>query len=139
MIAIKRKDGGVSILHDGSYDPKSVPDILRKWREAQTVRLGHDNFIAAEEVESIPDDRYFRSAWVANGEVSVDMPKARDVLREKMRVARAPLLAALDIEQMRGRNVEAQKQALRDVTSNPAIDSASTPEELKATWPAILG
>jgi 5-formyltetrahydrofolate cyclo-ligase len=84
----------------------------------------------------IPTDRTFRNAWKAD--LSVDMPKARELHRKKMRLARAPKMAALDVEQLKGNNVEAKKQALRDVTSDPAIDAAKTPEELKSVWPAAL-
>ena len=64
-----------------------------------------------------------------------------------MRRARAPLLAAKDAEythaDARGdavakARIEAERQALRDVTADPAIEAAKTPEELKAVWPEVL-
>lgn len=136
MILIKRKDGGVSVI---AQVFTTSEDVIKKWKEGQVAKLGHDNFVSAEEVNSIPADRTFRGAWTASGSsVSVDMGKARDIHRNRMREARAPKLTALDIEQLRGRDVEAAKQVLRDVTSDPAIDSASTPEALKAVWPDVL-
>ena len=86
----------------------------------------------------IPTDRTFRDAWDDAGSISVNMGKAREIHRERMRRVRAPLLAALDIRQLRGEDVDAEKQVLRDVTADPAIDSANTPDELKAVWPAVL-
>ena len=97
----------------------------------------------------IPTDRYFRNAWKdAAGRLDVDMPKAREIHRDRLRALRAPLLAALDTEYMRAdefpvnaqaKNIIARKkQALRDVTADPAIDAAATPEELKAVIPATL-
>ena len=56
-------------------------------------------------------------------------------------------LAALDVEYQhadeRGdvaekARIAAKKQALRDVTADPAIEAAQTPEALKAVWPDIL-
>jgi hypothetical protein len=91
----------------------------------------------------------FRLAWRKNGMTfSVDMPKAREIWRSKMREARAPMLAALDIQALRAveggtsgaplADIVAKKRALRDVTIDPAIDAAQTPDELRAVWPDCL-
>ena len=75
------------------------------------------------------------------------MPLAREIWRDKMRQARAPKLEALDVEYMQADEVgdaskkaivAQKKKALRDVTSDPAIEAAQTPEELKLFWPSIL-
>ena len=78
--------------------------------------------------------------------ITINMDKARNIHKDKMRVAREPLLTALDIQFQRvleaGSNttsIVAAKQALRDVTIDPAIDDAQTPDELKAVWPSVLG
>ena len=77
--------------------------------------------------------------------ITVNMSKARDIYRAKMRAAREPLLAALDIAYQRATETNsdtseiiAKKQALRDVTSDPAIEAAQTVEELKMVWPEVL-
>lgn len=77
--------------------------------------------------------------------ISINMEKARDIHRARMRIAREPLLAKLDIAFQRAleqntntATIVAQKQALRDVTSDPAIEAAQTIDELKAVWPDIL-
>lgn len=77
--------------------------------------------------------------------IAIDMSKARDIHRERMRHARAPKLAALDIAFQRaveaGESTAAvvtQKQMFRDVTADPAIDAAQSPESLKAVWPDCL-
>jgi hypothetical protein len=77
--------------------------------------------------------------------ITIDMEKARDIHREKMRLVRAPLLTSLDISFQRALEqngntvvIVAKKQALRDVTSDPAITAAETIDELKAVWPDIL-
>ena len=77
--------------------------------------------------------------------ITVNMVKARDIHRAKMRAVRAPLLVALDVAFQRAleqntsaAEIIAKKQALRDVTSDPAIEAAQTLEELKAVWPEVL-
>lgn len=96
----------------------------------------------------MPQDRTFRRAWVlSNGAVRVDMPKAREAWRDRLRAMRAPKLNALDIEYQRAdevgdlvgkQGVIQRKRALRDVTQDPRIESASTPEELKNVIPEVL-
>ena len=79
--------------------------------------------------------------------IKVNMTKAREIKRDQLRAERKPLLEQLDVEFMRA--VEAgdaekqaliaeRKQQLRDVTADPAIDAATTPDELKAVWPEAL-
>ena len=79
--------------------------------------------------------------------INVNMQKARDIHREKVRQARKPLLEARDIAFMRAveagdtdaqATVAAEKQALRDATSAAAIDAATTPDALKAAWDSDL-
>lgn len=100
------------------------------------------------DVSALPADRTFRAAWTfAGGKVAVDMPKAREIWRDKMRAARAPLLAALDVAVQRADEAGdvdakaaavAKKQQLRDVTSAPEIEAAPTPEDLMKVWPEVL-
>src|SRR3990167_5524444 len=49
----------------------------------------------------VPQDRTFRNAWEDTGTITVNMPLAREIWRDKMRRARIPKLAALDVEYMR--------------------------------------
>jgi hypothetical protein len=94
------------------------------------------------DVDQVPTDRYFRNAWKHDsGVISVDMPKAVEIQKEKLRAERAPLLAALDAEYMKAletkdaekeAEVATEKQRLRDITDLDALTKAKTPEELKA-------
>jgi len=79
--------------------------------------------------------------------ITVDMTKAREIKRDMIRAERNPLLEKLDVEYMRAQEagdtqkqalIAAKKQALRDATVDPAIDAATTPDELKAATPAAL-
>jgi len=96
----------------------------------------------------IPTDRTFRDAWETNGAgVQVNMPKARELHKTRLRELRAPKMAALDVLYMRadeaGDTAEKQriatlKQVLRDVTADPRIEAAQTPETLKTVTPEAL-
>ena len=77
--------------------------------------------------------------------ININMTKARDIHREKVREARNPKLAAKDVEFQRALEtgadtsaIVAAKQALRDAPAAANIKSATTPDELKASWDAEL-
>lgn len=87
----------------------------------------------------IPNDRYFRNAWKQNGnKINIDMPLAREIHMNAIRIARDLKLKELDIETMKGREVQTEKQILRDLPVNTDLTTATTPEELKAIWPKEL-
>ena len=77
----------------------------------------------------------------------IDMAKAREIHKAKIRVARKPLLEALDIEFQKAletsastTDIVAKKQALRDAPADSAITSAADTDALKAQWKTdILG
>lgn len=97
---------------------------------------------------TVPANRDFRGAWVLSGNViSEDLDKAKEIFKDKVREARAPLLEAKDVELMKALEtgadttaIAAAKNALRDAPAASAIASASTIEELKAAWDtSVLG
>ncbi len=77
----------------------------------------------------------------------VDMAKAREIHKTKIREARTPLLSALDVEFQKAQEtsadtsaIVAKKNALRDAPADSEIDSASDADALKAQWKTdILG
>ena len=77
----------------------------------------------------------------------IDMAKAREIHKNKIRVARKPLLEALDIEFQKAQetgasttDIVAKKQALRDAPADSDITAASDADALKAQWKTdILG
>ena len=77
----------------------------------------------------------------------VDMAKAREIHKTKIRTAREPKLAELDIEFQKALETSAsttdivsKKQALRDAPADSSIASASDEAGLKAQWnTSILG
>ena len=77
----------------------------------------------------------------------IDMAKAREIHKTNIRVARKPLLEALDIEFQKAletgantTNIIAKKNALRDAPADSAIAAATDTDSLKAQWKTdILG
>ena len=69
--------------------------------------------------------------------IQVNITKAKDITKDKLRAERKPLLEALDVEfikaQEAGTDTSAivlEKQRLRDITNQ--VDNLNTVEELKA-------
>ena len=77
----------------------------------------------------------------------INMNKAKEIHKNKIRKARAPKLAELDVEFQKALETSAdttsivsQKQALRDAPGDSAIGSAADAAALKAQWnTSILG
>jgi hypothetical protein len=160
--AYRTRDGGLAIVIAAPKE-NLAPLLGRLDEETGLYELSDEDYRAhvversippeASEVTELPDDwqppedRTFRNAWSLGkgGKVTVDMKKASEVWKDRMRKARAPLLAALDVEMSRAfkdgarqDEIEARRQALRDVTAHPAIDKAKMPDQLKAVWPEAL-
>ena len=79
--------------------------------------------------------------------IKVNLEKAKEIQKNHWRALRKPLLAALDTEFMlalesedkaKQKEIKAKKQALRDITKTD-LSQVTTPEELKAVWPDVLG
>jgi hypothetical protein len=112
------------------------------------IKIGANKYDAAD--YSFPAERTFRDAWSVNdrpqdGVITVDMDKARNVWRDKIRAARLEEFAVLDAEFLRAlesngdtKAIAARKKELRDAPADSAIDAANTPEALKAVQPARL-
>ena len=79
--------------------------------------------------------------------IKTDIAKAKEIHKAKIRLAREPKLAELDIEFQRALEtsadtsaIVAKKQALRDAPADSAIDAATDEASLKAQWnTSILG
>ena len=69
--------------------------------------------------------------------ITINLDKAKDITKERLRIERNPLLEAEDIKFMQAQEsgadtkaIVAEKQRLRDVTNQ--VDSCTTTDELKA-------
>ena len=77
----------------------------------------------------------------------INMSRARELHKDKIRIARKPKLEELDIEFNKALETSAdttsivsKKQALRDAPADSAIESAADVTALKAQWnTSILG
>lgn len=108
--------------------------------DAMGVRIVDEN--------ALPSDRGFRDAWSASDSgIVIDMSKAREIHKNHLRAMRQPLLEALDIDYIKAQergdtvamaSITTKKQVLRDVPADPAIQAATTPEQLKAVLPVVL-
>jgi hypothetical protein len=153
----RRSDGGVLIMTFQTYvlDYLAInPELLEEVVEAELDKWPVEMRADVASWQAIPDeallaDTTFQDAWVVTPEhmISVDMPKARDIHRDRLRLMRAPKFEPLERAQRsslsRGDTataavVEERLQALRDVTDDPAIDLAQTPDELKQAIPPAL-
>ena len=135
-IIYTNSDGTVSIITPVGNVSDSIKD----------VPSGLSYEIVEDSV--IPKDRSFRNAWKQNSKtIETDMTKAKEIHKDKIRTARTPKLAELDIEFQKAQEtsadtsaIVAKKQALRDAPADSGIAAASTADELKAQWKTdILG
>ena len=69
--------------------------------------------------------------------IKIDITKAKEITKDRLRAERTPLLNALDVEMMKNltdseklAEIEAEKQRLRDITK--VVDTLETVDELKA-------
>ena len=145
-IIYTRLDGGLSVVHPVLNTRGEVPGFTEADAEARAWAKLPANAINprwADDTE-VPSDRTFRNAWEDSGVVSVNMTKARELHRTRLRELRKPRMESLDVAFMRALEIGdevakaaiiLQKQVLRDVTADPAIETARTPEELKTVLP----
>jgi hypothetical protein len=76
--------------------------------------------------------------------ITIDITKAKEVWKDKIRVARKPVLEKLDVDYMKANEagtdtttIVADKQTLRDLPTQ--VDTATTTDEIKAVWNDMLG
>lgn len=133
-IAITCMDGSVQImtLIQGEFET-----ALAKWEQQHPGK-----YVSHREIDpaDLPADRTFRNAWIDDGTLRVNQRKAAEIHKDRLRRDRAPLLAALDVEYQRAdetgdakkkEEIVARKQKLRDITADPRLTSAVTPDDLK--------
>jgi hypothetical protein len=69
--------------------------------------------------------------------ITISIPKAKDITKDRLRTDRKPLLEAQDVLFMKAQessadttDIVAEKQRLRDITNG--VDSCTTTDQLKA-------
>jgi hypothetical protein len=77
---------------------------------------------------------------VKNRTISINMNKARNIWKDKLRTDRKPLLEALDVQYIRAlergqtetiQKIVKKKEFLRDITEDPRIENAQNINDLK--------
>jgi hypothetical protein len=151
-IIYTRPDGGISVIHPviNTSETMRITEAGAEQRAFAQLPLDAINPRWIDD-SIIPLDRTFRNAWEDIGGsdgIKVNMPKAREIHKNKLRVLREPLLKELDADYMRADEQEKtaekdriaiKKQTLRDITDNPVIEAAQTPDQLKAIGIDING
>jgi len=76
--------------------------------------------------------------------ITIDITKAKEVWKDKIRFNRAKALKKLDLDFMKAQEAETSttaivtdKNTLRDLPSQ--VDTATTTDEIKAVWNDLLG
>jgi hypothetical protein len=127
VIIFTNDNGGVSVCH-----PTGELDI-----NAVKAKDTPSHSIIVQDSELPQADNDFFNAWeLANGVVTVNITKAKEITKARLRQEREPLLAAQDVAFQRALEsgadtsaIVAEKQRLRDVTG--LVDACTTTEELR--------
>jgi hypothetical protein len=128
VIIFTNSDGGVSVCVPTGELP--IETVLTKDCPSGAIIVDY-NTLPNEHID-------FFDAWELNGTtVTVNLDKAREITKKRLRINREPLLAAQDVLYMRATEanqdtsaIVTEKQRLRDITQ--LADQATTLNELKA-------
>ena len=130
VIIYTNERGGVSVcIPTGELPIEQV--------QAKDIPPGADSYIVR--ADSLPEnDNDFFDAWEqTRGVVTVNIAKARETTKARLRAERAPLLAAQDVLFQRALEtgadtsaIVAEKKRLRDVTT--LADARATLDDLRA-------
>ena len=131
LIIYKQDNGTVAIIHPTE---EALATMTLAQIAGKDVPTGKTFTIV--DAATIPSDRTFRNAW--KEDLTVDMPKAVNITKDRLRAERAPLLIAQDVLMSRAQEtgastvaIIAEKNRLRDVTKL-ADEPGITLEQLKA-------
>jgi len=131
-------DGALSIVHPvrntlGETLTTDAEIEQRAWDKLPEDAI-NPQFV---EADTVPTDRTFRNAWKDDNGIKVDMVKAKDLTKDRLRNERNPLLEAQDVLFQRAlesgastAEIVKEKQRLRDVTKQ--VDGITSLDELKA-------
>lgn len=130
VIIFTNTNGGVSVcIPTGELEIEQV--------QAKDIPAGVDSYIVR--ADSLPEqDNDFFDAWEqTRGVVTVNLAKAKEITKRRLRAEREPLLAAQDVAYMRAMEagaptaaIVAEKQRLRDITGQ--ADTCETLDQLRA-------
>lgn len=149
-IEASRVDEVIELIKDNTASPIDPVTMKPRSNEEQEAYLstlpngGRGAVVAViDDAVRLAMDRTFREAWTWATDapvIDIDMEKAKQVHVARLREERAAILADLDVAYQRAdesgdaaakAKIAAEKQVLRDITEDPRIAAATTPDDLK--------
>jgi len=120
----------------------TADDVISKWRADDQGQVTGARKIDEDDIPAFPD---FKDAWEDDGSIiATDMPKARLIKMDRIRIERDARLSTTDKEVLQLENaalpaaLKSKRKALRDLPQNTNLDIIDNPEELKLfnpVWP----
>jgi len=144
VIVYQSKEGIASVVNPAPTYSGTMEELLK-----DTVPDDCKDTADIVDVDTILSDRTFRNAWVTEKGKSteVDLAKAKDVAKDKVRQARTPKFQELDILYQRADEagdadakaaVVVKKQTARDATADTKITNADSVDNLKTGMEAVI-
>lgn len=135
-------------IEGGMSEEQAISEVAEKHKpDGATWRVADSSELPGGREDGYYDNTFVAAFCDQKGKIKVDMPKARGIHRDRLRELRKPLFAALDIQFGQAlsredfksaRAIDIKRQALRDVTADPEIEAADSPEVLAKVIPAVL-
>jgi hypothetical protein len=131
----------LAVAHGTAMSGEEFVAYLKQHDEAMTIESEAAKIgvvvVGILNSADIPTDRTFRNAWKDDNGIKVDMGKAKDLTKDRLRNERKPLLEAQDVAFQRAlesgastTEIVKEKQRLRDITKQ--VDALTSLDELKA-------
>tara|TARA_Y100001938_G_C8076482_1_gene426426 strand:- start:1211 stop:1666 length:456 start_codon:yes stop_codon:yes gene_type:complete len=134
--------GHIAITIVAQGCPLSDEEII-----AKDVPTKNFKVIKRTEIDKL-DQRFVPNAFICDENMNpvVDLKKAKEVWRDRIRIKRVPVLQALDVEYLKASEknedtseITEKKQQLRDLPQSSGIDKAKSIEDLTKVWHNLLG
>lgn len=139
VLCMKRADGGCTIrvpAESARLNGESDDDFLKRVEEAHP--RGDCVSCRVMDTADLPD-REFRDAWEDDGaSVKVNLAKAKQIQRDRIRNAKLRHAQALLIRETAGDNVTAERTALQAIDEDALTAAPRSVTGLKAAWPPDL-
>jgi hypothetical protein len=133
-------------LGNVTWEVDLTPEYIEEQINKVYAAPGHSGYLPVQKWRILPGEEQkhgYTGAWQDDdkGPLKFDMPKAREIHRNWLRRDRALAFVELDAAYLRAdeagdksekERIAAEKQRLRDITRLPAIEAATTIDELKA-------
>ena len=138
VIIFTNENGGVSVCYPTGELP--IEQVLTKDCPVGAIIVDND---------TLPNEHNeFFNAWeLSDSTVTVNLTKAKEIAKNKLRIEREPVLSALDIQFMRAVEsgnteqqtaIAEQKNVLRNITAHSSITGAEDIDSLKTAMNELI-